>query len=113
MFSKVAILAAASMAVFVAAAPTGSSGDIQDSCNTGAVQCCNQSFSSDSSEANLLRTLLGVVLGPVTGQIGLQCTPLSVLAVSGNSCSSQPVCCTDNTFNGLINVGCTPINVNL
>lgn len=45
----------------------------------------NQMFSSDSAQANLLQTLLGVVLGPVTGQIGLQCSPLSVIGIAGNS----------------------------
>jgi len=57
MFSKIALFAAASMAVFVSAAPGGApsygygspsygggaappSGDINNSCNSGPVQCC-------------------------------------------------------------------------
>ncbi|KAH9475272.1 Fruiting body protein SC1 [Psilocybe cubensis] len=107
MFAKIAVLFTASMAVLVAA------GDINDSCNTGAVQCCNTSYAAGTKEANLLASLVGVVAGAITGQVGVNCTPVSVLAIAGNSCSTQPVCCTSNHFNGLVNVGCNPVNANL
>ncbi|KAF9444941.1 hypothetical protein P691DRAFT_676669, partial [Macrolepiota fuliginosa MF-IS2] len=60
-----------------------------------------------------LATLLGIVLGPITGQVGLTCSPLSIVGVSGNSCSAQPVCCTGNNVNGPIVAGCSPVNLNL
>ncbi|KIM37597.1 hypothetical protein M413DRAFT_258079 [Hebeloma cylindrosporum] len=111
MFSKVALFTVATMAIFAAAAPAPS---IENSCNTGPVQCCNQLMKSDSAQANLLTSLLGLALGPVTGQVGVQCSPLSVIGLGkGASCSSQPVCCSNNSFNGLIAVGCSPINVNV
>ncbi|KAF8204671.1 hydrophobin-251 [Pholiota molesta] len=31
----------------------------------------------------------------------------------GTSCSAQPVCCTNDSFNGVVALGCTPININL
>ncbi|KAH9475271.1 Fruiting body protein SC1 [Psilocybe cubensis] len=105
MFSKFAIFAAASMAVFVAA------GDINASCNTGDVQCCNTSYAAGTSEANFLGSLVNVVAGAITGQVGINCSPLSVIAAGGNVCSTQPVCCTSNHYNGLINLGCTPVNL--
>ncbi|KAL1720117.1 hypothetical protein EV715DRAFT_250828 [Schizophyllum commune] len=45
--------------------------------------------------------------------VGVQCSPLSVIGVGGNSCSSQVACCSNNTYNGLINIGCVPINISL
>ncbi|PPQ68078.1 hypothetical protein CVT24_002942 [Panaeolus cyanescens] len=111
MFSKLAIFTAATMAVFVAAAPAPQDG-INNSCNTGPVQCCNQLFESeDESYAGLL-SLLGVVAGPITAQVGLECSPISAIGLgSGASCTTQPVCCSGNKFNGLVNVGCSPVNL--
>ncbi|KAF9467917.1 fungal hydrophobin-domain-containing protein [Collybia nuda] len=82
-------------------------------CNTGPIQCCNSVQASNAPGLLGLLGLLGVVLGPVTGLVGLGCSPLSVIGVGGNSCTAQPVCCTGNTFHGLINIGCSPININL
>ncbi|EDQ99412.1 type 1 hydrophobin [Laccaria bicolor S238N-H82] len=109
MFSKV-LFVAATLATFVAATPVPDG--VSNSCNTGSLQCCNQTFSSTSGEANLLGALLNLNLGQLTGQIGLSCTPISVIGLGqGASCTQQPVCCSGNTFNGLINVGCTPISL--
>ncbi|KAF9240421.1 hydrophobin [Melanogaster broomeanus] len=51
---------------------------------------------------------LASVLAGVTGPVGLNCVPV----ISADSCQQQPVCCTGNNYNGLVNVGCSPINVN-
>ena len=106
------------------AAPTGSSG----SCNTGDIQCCNSvehvsltfnsSFrfglclqlpvltfdvQSSSAAASGILGLLGINLQDVTGLIGLQCSPLNVLALGGSSaCSQQPVCCQNNNVVSII-----------
>ncbi|RDB29812.1 Hydrophobin-3 [Hypsizygus marmoreus] len=82
-------------------------------CNTGAIQCCNSLQQANNPVVGLLAGLLGIILGPITGQVGLGCSPLSVIGIGGNSCTAQPVCCTGNNFSGLIVVGCTPININL
>ena len=51
MFSKLALFAAASMAVFVVALPhPGGGGSTNNSCNGGTVQCC-MSFSPSSLTA--------------------------------------------------------------
>ncbi|KAF8061866.1 hydrophobin-251 [Lyophyllum atratum] len=84
-----------------------------EQCNTGEIQCCNGTQNPlDPNVAELLG-LLGVVASGIRGQVGLDCNPIQVIGVAGNSCTSQPVCCTDNKFNGLIAVGCTPINANI
>ncbi|KAF8159213.1 hydrophobin-263 [Crassisporium funariophilum] len=85
----------------------------QGQCNVGTISCCNSVQQASNPVVGLLAGLLGIVLGPITGQVGLNCSPLTVIGVGGNSCSAQPVCCTGNSFNGLIVLGCTPINLNL
>ncbi|KAH7908965.1 fungal hydrophobin-domain-containing protein [Hygrophoropsis aurantiaca] len=104
-------LAAAAMPADALAA-RGDSGSSQ--CNTGSIQCCTSATSASDPTTSLLLGLLGVVLGPVTGLIGLGCTPITVVGTgTGAVCNQEPVCCTGNTFNGLINIGCSPINLNL
>ncbi|KIK93357.1 hypothetical protein PAXRUDRAFT_12712 [Paxillus rubicundulus Ve08.2h10] len=102
----VASVAALALAGTVPAAPASQ-------CNTGTVQCCN-----NYQSASALNTALGSIgivnaLAGVTGNVGTDCTPITVVGTgSGASCSAQPVCCTSNQFNGLVNVGCSPVNLN-
>ncbi|KAF7800307.1 hypothetical protein EIP86_011556 [Pleurotus ostreatoroseus] len=92
-----------------AAAPTVTT---VSECNTGSISCCNSVVESNSAEANLLLGLLGVVLGSVTGLLGLGCSPISVIGIgSGNACSANPVCCENNSIGGIINIGCIPITL--
>ncbi|PPQ78970.1 hypothetical protein CVT26_003827 [Gymnopilus dilepis] len=88
----------------------------QSDCTTGSLQCCSSVQDVGVAAISVVTTLLGllgIVLGDVTGQVGLNCSPITVIGASGTDCNEQPVCCTGNTFNGLITVGCTPVNVNL
>ncbi|KAF8806916.1 type 1 hydrophobin [Phlegmacium glaucopus] len=62
--------------------------DGDNQCNSGSLQCC------DSTST-------------------VTCSPLTVVGVSGTSCNDQAVCCTNNSFNGVVALGCTPINLNL
>ncbi|KAF8187169.1 type 1 hydrophobin [Pholiota molesta] len=111
MFSKLAFFTVASMAIFAAAAP---SGGMENSCNTGPVQCCNSMQSASTPGMSSLIALLGASLSGFTGQVGLNCSPLGVAAISGgSSCTSQPVCCDGNNFNGAVVLGCSPINLSL
>ncbi|KAJ3575665.1 hypothetical protein NP233_g942 [Leucocoprinus birnbaumii] len=91
---------------------SGTPSNTPPQCNTGPIQCCNQVTKASSGPASLIARLLGLVLdGDLL--VGLTCSPLSVIGIGGNSCSSQPVCCQNNSFNGLIAIGCSPININL
>ncbi|TEB27925.1 fungal hydrophobin [Coprinellus micaceus] len=113
MFTRVVALAtAASLFVFAAAAP-GPQAAAQ--CNGGTIQCCNQAQEVEKvdKKTNLIMQLIGLDVGSLTGMVGSNCSPLSLAALGGNSCTSQQVCCQDNHFNGLVAVGCTPINVAL
>ncbi|KAF8985268.1 fungal hydrophobin-domain-containing protein [Cyathus striatus] len=82
-------------------------------CTTGDLQCCQNSGSSTDSAISSALSLLGIVVQDVNALIGVTCSPISVIGAGGNSCTAQPVCCTDNSFNGLIALGCTPINLYL
>ncbi|KAK0502370.1 hydrophobin-251 [Armillaria luteobubalina] len=106
LFFAIPLLASAS------AIPRGGTGD---SCTTGAVQCCQsvESAGSTSTLTSTLLGLLGVVVGDIGVNVGLTCSPISVIGVGGNSCSAQTVCCENNSFNGVVAIGCTPINVGL
>ncbi|KAG5640792.1 hypothetical protein DXG03_007189 [Asterophora parasitica] len=113
MFSKLTLLVTAASAAVVLASPTPAPG-IYGSCNTGSIQCCQQSFASDSSSATALLDLVGIPLNGLTGQVGTSCTPITPIGLgSGANCRQAPMCCSDNHYNGLIVVGCTPINVSL
>ncbi|KAI0635188.1 fungal hydrophobin [Trametes polyzona] len=113
MFSRAAAFALGALPILAVATPLevrGGSGG--SSCSTGPVQCCNSTVDADSASGNLLLGLLGIVLGDLTGLIGLNCSPLSVVGVgSGNACSSNAVCCTNNNVGGLISIGCLPITL--
>ncbi|KAJ3490886.1 hypothetical protein NLJ89_g11395 [Agrocybe chaxingu] len=82
-------------------------------CNTGPIQCCNTTGTTKDTPIAALLGLLGVVVQGVDVLIGVTCTPISVIGIGGNSCTAQPVCCTNNSFNGIVAIGCTPVNINL
>ncbi|EAU81875.2 hypothetical protein CC1G_06086 [Coprinopsis cinerea okayama7 len=123
---------AAVSAVFAAPGAT------TEQCNGGEVQCCNSvqdANNLDSSVKKIITGLLHLDLKQITGQVGVTCTSVNVLGIGGGSswygfafsysyilasdwaigvCSTQQkVCCTNNSFHGLIALGCTPINVSV
>ncbi|KAF9480561.1 hydrophobin-251, partial [Pholiota conissans] len=80
-------------------------------CNTGSIQCCQSTQSASVTTLTELSSLLGLALPDITGLIGLTCSGINVLGIGGTSCSAQPVCCNNNSFGGLIALGCTPLNL--
>ncbi|KAK7472098.1 sc3 hydrophobin [Stygiomarasmius scandens] len=82
-------------------------------CNTGNLQCCNSVQSANDPAVTTLLGLLGIVVQSVDALVGITCSPISVIGIGGNSCNAQPVCCQNNNFNGIIAIGCTPVNINL
>ncbi|KAF9220574.1 fungal hydrophobin [Gyrodon lividus] len=112
MFSRLSAIVAASFAVLAVATPHVSRSDSQ--CNTGSLQCCDSLQDADSGVVTALAGLLGIVLGDLTGQVGVTCTPITVIGTgSGATCTQQPVCCTGNNYNGVLVLGCSPVNVAL
>ncbi|KAF8963577.1 fungal hydrophobin-domain-containing protein, partial [Flammula alnicola] len=83
------------------------------SCDTGSTVCCTSLQSSSTTGLAELAGLLGISLGSITPIVGLSCSPLNILGLGGNSCSAQPACCSNNSFGGLLALGCNPLNLNL
>jgi Fungal hydrophobin len=92
--------------------PVAEAEQAASSCDTGPMECCNSVERSSSPEAAKMLGSLGIKVGAET-LVGLGCSPVSALGLSGNTCAQQPVCCQDNVFNGLVVVGCSPINASL
>ncbi|KAL0949227.1 hypothetical protein HGRIS_009306 [Hohenbuehelia grisea] len=103
----------ASVLPFLAAATPLRRNEPASSCNTGPVQCCNSVQSADSKSIAGLLSVLGVVVSDLTVFVGANCSPISVIGVGGNSCSASPVCCENNSFGGLIALGCVPVDLSL
>ncbi|KAL0954487.1 hypothetical protein HGRIS_003455 [Hohenbuehelia grisea] len=111
MYSKLFALSA--LATLAAATPTKRTGAPASQCNTGPVQCCNSS--GKASDASIAKTLglLGVVVQDVAALVGVGCSPISVIGVGGDSCSASPLCCENNSFHGLVALGCVPVDLSL
>ncbi|KAL0575788.1 hypothetical protein V5O48_006186 [Marasmius crinis-equi] len=105
MFSRLAIVTFLTSALFVAA-----QGDV---CSSGTVQCCNSVQAANSPDVQkAIAGLVGAVVGDVTAQVGLSCTPVSVLGKGGNKCTSQTACCVGNEFEGgRVVMGCNNISL--
>ncbi|KAK0448696.1 hydrophobin-251 [Armillaria borealis] len=80
-------------------------------CNTGSAQCCKSVQDPKSDAVQNALGVLGIPIGEITANVGLTCTPITVLGLGTTSCANQPVCCDNNNFNGVVALGCTPINV--
>ncbi|KAL1758758.1 hydrophobin 6 [Schizophyllum commune] len=79
----------------------------QDQCNSGTLQCCESTTEAKDIDRVLLSSLLGVDVGSITGLIGKNCSPVSVVGVgAGSTCATQTVCCDGDSFDGLVNLGC-------
>jgi len=110
MFSKLALFAAATFAVFVAALPSPGGPGLDKSCDGGQVYCCD-SIQSASSSAATEKSLLNALI-PVGVAAGLTCTPIHVLALQKLTCTTQTTCCTgENYHGGALVLGCNPTRV--
>ncbi|KZT67521.1 hydrophobin-domain-containing protein [Daedalea quercina L-15889] len=91
------------------AAPQPTSG--AGSCNAGPVVCCNSAQSANNLDDGVtaLLGLLGINVSDLANDVGLGCTSL----VGGASCSSNTLCCENNSFSGIVAIGCVPIDISL
>ncbi|PPQ98709.1 hypothetical protein CVT24_003417, partial [Panaeolus cyanescens] len=93
---------------------TATSNGINYSCNTGPVQCCGSLQAPSNYNAANIASLVGVAAQGITGQLGVQCNPITAIGVgSGANCASKPVCCEQNFQNQLVGVNCVPATVGL
>ena len=90
---------------------------------------------ADEASKSGLLGLLGINVEDVTALVGVTCSPISVIGIGSAGCAASPVCCTNNSFSksklqplwchwhilimllvtsdGVVAIGCTPININL
>ncbi|TFK99155.1 fungal hydrophobin [Pterulicium gracile] len=111
MFSKAALFISTLVAVSSAASIATRSEP--GSCNTSPIQCCQSTEAPNGPTASVLLGLLGVILQDLNVLVGIQCSPLTVIGGGGAGCDAEPVCCQNNSFKGLIAIGCLPINIGL
>ncbi|KAF5354771.1 hypothetical protein D9756_005701 [Leucocoprinus leucothites] len=107
---------------FFAAAASAADVLLRDSsCQTGSTQCCSSTQSVDAQQAaeilGVFKFLglpldIGAILGEAGTLIGVSCNSIDVAGAGGNSCTTQPVCCSGNYHNGVLATGCIPISVN-
>ncbi|ETW76631.1 hydrophobin-like protein [Heterobasidion irregulare TC 32-1] len=113
MFARLSLLSVLGL-VLVAAAHPSPSTKRTGQCNTGKLNCCDTVGKSDDPSISKQLGLLGVVLQGLSVPVGLSCDPIDLIGVGdGSNCAQQPACCTGDVQNGLVNLGCTPINAGL
>ncbi|KIJ27927.1 hypothetical protein M422DRAFT_784712 [Sphaerobolus stellatus SS14] len=116
MFSKIAILSfvsvlAAATETIPVTYPTPTPTTISQ-CDTSEAYCCNSVGQANTlAGVSAILALLNIALDPVTAIVGVTCSPITVGAGGGANCAQQPVCCTNNSFNGVINIGCVPVSL--
>ncbi|KAI0070825.1 fungal hydrophobin [Panus rudis PR-1116 ss-1] len=109
MLARFATFTTLSLAAFATATPAVVTRD--NSCSTGEMQCCNSVQQANDPSVAALTGLLGIVLGPIDGLVGVTCNPIQVIGVGGGNCKAQAVCCTNNSFGSLISLGCVPVSL--
>ncbi|KAF9043227.1 hypothetical protein BJ165DRAFT_1390861 [Panaeolus papilionaceus] len=111
MFSKVfAVLALGAVAVSALSAVNVDG--INYSWNTGSVQCCASYQAPANYDAASIASLVGINAQDVTGQLGVQCNPITGIgAGTGANRASSPTCCQENFQNQLLGTNCTPATV--
>ncbi|KAF8809062.1 hypothetical protein BYT27DRAFT_7095346, partial [Phlegmacium glaucopus] len=76
-------------------------------CNTGSLNCCQETSPIQGGGGLLGGILTGGLLS------GSGCSPIIPVIGGSVSCNQQTVCCTGSSFDGLIALGCVPINLSL
>ncbi|KIK53770.1 hypothetical protein GYMLUDRAFT_250097 [Collybiopsis luxurians FD-317 M1] len=108
---KLAFITSAILVSFAAATPTPSArNEPASSCTTGSIQCCDSVVPATDATATKVLSLLGIVLQDLNVLVGLVCDPISLIGVSAGGCTAQSVCCEDNNYDGLISIGCVPVD---
>jgi len=74
MFSTITIFVATAFTASAVASP-----GIKNSCNTGPIQCCGNLYAPNSAAATKAVGLLNVIILNITGEIGAQCDPITVV----------------------------------
>ncbi|KAI0755624.1 hypothetical protein C8Q74DRAFT_1373401 [Fomes fomentarius] len=113
MFSQALTLAIAAMPLLQAAAnPVDKPHhNLNSTCNSGPVQCCDTSALASSKNGTDALSALDLVLDNLNVVLGLQCIPISIIGVGlSASCNNQAMCCKD-TSHGAVAIDCIPVQI--
>ncbi|EEB98014.1 hypothetical protein MPER_02558 [Moniliophthora perniciosa FA553] len=77
---------AALASVVVAAPGHGGQGGAKQ-CNTGSIQCCNTVDNASNEDVAKELGLVGLVIQDLNIPIGIQCNPIDIIGIGGNSCT--------------------------
>ncbi|KAM5541800.1 hypothetical protein V8D89_004529 [Ganoderma adspersum] len=111
MFSRVATFTLAALPLLAAATALEARGG-GPSCSTGPIQCCNTVEQANKPAAASILAGLDVVLQDPTVLVGLTCSPVTAIGVGGSgACTANAVCCQNNSYGGLISIGCIPVTL--
>ncbi|KAI6001961.1 hydrophobin-251 [Pisolithus albus] len=117
MFFSTPVFVTVALAAIATAAPTnlardGGTGLGGGNCNANAL-CCDNVGTYDQLQG-LLGGLLGVGANVLTGNLGIGCIPIQVIAlIPDDSCNAQAVCC-ESTLSAnlqLVGLNCDPLKV--
>ncbi|KAL4068478.1 hypothetical protein V8B97DRAFT_831855 [Scleroderma yunnanense] len=107
MFSRIlAVLPLALLAV------ANSHLNARDQCSNGSLQCCQMMTVQQLAQYGYSKDVIAAVQAAGVVTAGVQCSPITAIGVgSGCQANQQSVCCDGNNFNGVVQLGCTPANV--
>ncbi|KAF9037128.1 fungal hydrophobin-domain-containing protein [Panaeolus papilionaceus] len=80
-------------------------------CPTGWAQCCSSVELPSGPQASLLLGLLDLAVTPYWALVGITCTPVTIIGISPSSCTAQILCCEHNDYNGILAIGCAPMDI--
>ncbi|KAG7094394.1 hypothetical protein E1B28_007994 [Marasmius oreades] len=111
MFNKFFAISALTSLAAATALPGGGGGS-----GGSETQCCKQvqqASDVDPITKSTILSLIGIDLDDVTGIVGLNCSPITVIGGHNGACSggTTEVNCTDNSHGNLISLGCIPVTV--
>ncbi|KAH7907323.1 hypothetical protein BJ138DRAFT_512436 [Hygrophoropsis aurantiaca] len=112
MFERGFAVVTISCFTFLAIATPGNIVRQSSQCTTGLLSCCSSVQSSNSNGVMELLSLIGIVLGNTTGDVSLNCSSITPIGTGNvSTCAQGSVCCTTNEYDGLVNFGCSQVNL--
>ncbi|KAK0213253.1 hydrophobin-251 [Desarmillaria ectypa] len=110
MFSRISTFTVVALVAYAAATKTTTT-VTGGKCNSGSLQCCKSVQDPSSSAAQSAFGVASIPIGSVTADVGLACDPITVVGLGTTQCDNQPACCENNNYNGVVALGCTPVNL--
>lgn len=75
--------------------------------------CCDSTTTAGATGIASLLASIGVPVQGANVPIGLGCSPLTIVGVSGTSCTNDPVTCDQVESTSLVGINCTPLDASL